>query len=240
MKALLAAVLAALASAAVLATVGLGADTTATKPTPPPTQADALKAMQAQRDAQLAKLASALGVGADKLKSSLDTLEQQELDAKVQNNELTQAQADAIKACKVAPLTCDRSNLPAPGLRDPQGSGTPPTPAQMQQHFKDEQARRQAERAAFVSGLAKLLSVDEAKVTAALKANPIGGPGMGGGPDGFGPGGPHGFGPGGPGGPDGRGHGFFRRHGFGGPPPAAGSSKSGAAYGAPAAGLTSA
>ena len=227
MKALLAAVLAALATAAVLATVGLGADNPSTPKTPPPTQADALKTMQAQRDAQLAKLASALNVTTDKLKSSLDTIEQQELQQKVTDNELTQAQADAIKACKTAPLTCDRSNLPAPRFRDPaQQSGTPPTQAQMQQQFQAEQAKRKAERAKFLTDLAGLLGVDEAKLTAALQANPIrfgGGPGFGGpgGPDG----GPHGFG-----GPGMNGHGFFRRHGLQGRPPASARPKKGATY----------
>ncbi|HEY5144088.1 MAG TPA: hypothetical protein VII98_11375 [Solirubrobacteraceae bacterium] len=227
MKALLAAVLAALVTAAVLATVGLGADNPGTPATPPPTQADALKTMQAQRDAQLAKLASALGVTTAKLQSSLDTLEQQELDQKVKDNELTQAQADAIKACKADPLKCDRSNLPAPRFRDPaQQSGTPPTPAQMQQQFQAEQARRKAERAAFLTGLAGLLGVDEATLTAALKAHPVGfrgGPGHGG-PDG----GPHGFG--GPGGPGMPGHGFFRRHGLHGRPPASATPGKGATY----------
>ncbi|HVP02382.1 MAG TPA: hypothetical protein VMT10_07430 [Solirubrobacteraceae bacterium] len=240
MKALLAAVLAALATAAVLATVGLGADTTTTttQSTPPPTQADALKAMQARRDAQLAKLAAALGVTTDKLTSSLATLEDQVLAQKVQDKELTQAQADAIKACQANPLTCDRSNLPAPRFGDwahkSQQSGTPPSWQQLQQQFKAEQAKRKAEQAKLLSDLAGLLGVDESKLTAALKANPVplglafgfgfGGPGMGG---------PHGFGPGGPGHDFFRGHGGLRRRGFyGGPPPATGSG-AGATYAPP-------
>ncbi len=80
----------------------------------------------------------------------------------------------------------------------------------MQQQFQAEQAKRKAERAKFLTDLAGLLGVDEAKLTAALKANPIGfGGGLGfGGPDG----GPHGFGP--PGGPGMNGHGFFRHRGL--------------------------
>jgi hypothetical protein len=236
MKALLAAVLAALATAAVLATVGLGADSPSTPKTPPPTQADALKTMQAQRDAQLGKLATALGVTTDKLKSSLDTIEQQVLDQKVKDNELTQAQADAIKACKANPLTCDRSNLPAPRFRDPaQKSGTPPTRQQLQQQFQAEQAQRKAEQAKLLTDLAGLLGVDEAKLTAALKANPIGfGLAFGFGERGFGGpgfGGPGMHGPGG--GPPGMpGHGFFRRHG-GMRPPASATPKNGATYAPP-------
>ena len=68
-------------------------------------------------------------------------------------NTLTQAQADAILACKAAPLTCDRSNLPAGG---PGG-----------RHVASGTMR---DGSAFAADLAKALGIDQAKVESALKS----------------------------------------------------------------------
>ena len=140
-RALAAAIAAALTTAAVLSASGIGATTSlkaksrshhahragatgasgatgahGAMPTgPPPTMAQAFATMQKQRDAQQKKLADALGVSVEKLQSAMDTVAAKRLADDVKSNRLTQAQADAIKACKKAPLTCDRSNLPAYG-----------------------------------------------------------------------------------------------------------------------------
>ena len=131
-RALTAALLSALATAAVLATVGFGAankssttkkssakgkssqTTTATKP--PPTMKEALAAEEKQRAANQEKLAKSLGVSVDKLQSALDAVKKKNLDQAVKDNLLTAEQRDAILACDKAPLTCDRSNLPAYGF----------------------------------------------------------------------------------------------------------------------------
>ena len=131
-RALVAAVLSALATAAVLATVGFGAankssttkkssakgkssqTTTATKP--PPTMKEALAAEEKLRAANQEKLAKSLGVSVDKLQSALDAVKKKNLDQAVKDNRLTAEQRDAILACDKAPLTCDRSNLPAYGF----------------------------------------------------------------------------------------------------------------------------
>ena len=134
-RALVAALAASLTTAAVLSASGIGATTSrkaksrshhayragatgatgaqGAKPTgPPPTMAKVHAQMEALRAAQQKKLADALGVSVEKLQTALDTLEAKRLAADVAANRLTQAEADAIKACKKAPLTCDRSNLP--------------------------------------------------------------------------------------------------------------------------------
>ena len=43
-------------------------------------------------------------------------MKKKHLDQAVKDNKLTEAQRDAILACDKAPLTCDRSNLPAYGF----------------------------------------------------------------------------------------------------------------------------
>ncbi len=223
-RALVAALLSALATAAVLATVGFGANSTATTASkkkssksaqatqsgPPKTLKQVYDEQQTRRAAQDKKLADALGVTVDQLTTAQDKLFKDRLDAQVKANALTQAQADAILACKAAPLTCDRSNLPA---------GGPGGPRRM--HGKPGAS-------SFAADLAKALGIDQAKVESALKSvmparpawpkggmRPTGGGmptagGMPGGHGGFhehggpgGPGGPPGGGPGGPGGFDG-------------------------------------
>ena len=222
-RALVAALLSALATAAVLATVGFGANSTATTASkkkssksaqatqsgPPKTLKQVYDEMQTRRTAQDKKLADALGVSVDDLTKAQDKIFKDHLDAQVTANTLTQAQADAIIACKAAPLTCDRSNLPAggPGRHHDRGG-----------------------QGSFAADLAKALGIDQSKVDSALKsvmpARPAwpkggaptgggmpgghggfghhrGGPGGPGGPPDGGPGGPPGGGPGGPGGFDG-------------------------------------
>lgn len=194
-RALLSAVLAALATAAVLATIGFGASSKSgkarstqdqqsaqTQSGPPPTMKEALAKMQSQRDAQQKKLADAIGVSTSDLQAAQDNVRKQHLDAQVKANELTQDQEDAILACEKAPLTCDRSNLPAGGPRGRHGFG------------------RDGDGASgYAKDLAAALGVDEAKVTSALQSTrpqrpqgdgfgrgghgpggPMGGPGMGG------------------------------------------------------------
>jgi hypothetical protein len=215
-RALTAAVLSALVTAAVLATVGFGAankssttkkssakgkssqTTTATKP--PPTMKEALAAEEKQRAANQEKLATSLGVSVDKLQSALDAVKKKNLDQAVKDNKLTAEQRDAILACDKAPLTCDRSNLPAYGFGGGPGhfggpggpGGPPPVPGGPGlRHFRGGPAGSD-----FVKDLAAELGISEDKVTSALKANRPKGMERGLRRDGHGPGGPgHGFGP---------------------------------------------
>jgi hypothetical protein len=122
-------VLAALISAAVVASISIAGSGTVTggaggsDPTksrrsgPPPTMAEVFKKAQDQRNASLDRVAKRLDISGDRLRSALDEVMRDQLDAAVKANRLTDAQRDAILACKAAPLTCDRSNLPAFGPR---------------------------------------------------------------------------------------------------------------------------
>ncbi len=199
-KVLIAAVASALATAAVVAATGVaGSGDTKKKTSPPPTMSQAFKDMQKQRDDHLSRVAKRLDISTEKLKDALDKVLKTNLDEAVDAGRLTAAQRSAILACKDAPLTCDRSNLPAfgrgfhPGMR----------------------GRGGAKGQDFLADLAKELDIDVAKVRAAFKAErpkfgrgmrgggPGGPPGFRGGPGG-GPGGPPDF-HGGPGGPPGGG-----------------------------------
>ena len=104
--------------------------TTQSQPSgPPPTLKEEMAKRDAARDANLKKVADALSVSLEDLKAAMKAVHHDELAADVAANRLTQAQADAIEACDAAPLTCDRSNLPAGpppgGGQYPGGSGTP-------------------------------------------------------------------------------------------------------------------
>jgi len=144
---------------------------------PPPTLKEELAKRDAERDANLTKIADALNVSLADLKAALQGVRDDQLAADVTANRLTQAQADAIKACDAAPLTCDRSNLPAWGPRG---------------------GHRRGDRDAFYEAVAKKLNKDAADVKKAFEANrPARGKGPGG------PGGHRGPGHGGPGGPPG-------------------------------------
>ncbi len=203
-RALVAAMLSALATGAVLATVGFGADSTATtskkkssksaqttQSGPPKTMKQVYDEMETLRAAQQKKLAEALGVSTADLKAAQDKLKKERLAAEVKANRLTQTQADAITACEAAPLTCDRSNLPAGGHGGRHGGGM------------------KGDRGTFAADLAKALGIDTAKVEKALQDTRPARPTQGGMPGGHGGGRGHG-GPGGPpgGGPGGFGGGF--------------------------------
>jgi biotin operon repressor len=198
-RALIAAILSALATAAVLATVGFGAANKSspakksssrahraqTATTPPPTMKEALADAEKRRAAQQEKLAKALGVSADKLQSALDSIKKKNLDQAVKDNKLTADERDAILACDKAPLTCDRSNLPAYGFFDGPGFGgpgfggpgfggpdhmmgpPPGGPGPMLRRFKGAPGAAGSD---FVKDLAAELGISEDKVTEALKS----------------------------------------------------------------------
>jgi energy-converting hydrogenase A subunit M len=214
-KVLIAAVASALATVAVVAATGVaGSGDTTKKTSPPPTMSQAFKDMQKQRDDHLARVAKRLDISTEKLKDALDKVAKADLDKAVDSGRLTSAQRDAILACQDAPLTCDRSNLPAFGGR---GRGFHPGP----------RGEGRARGNDFLAALAKELGIDVAKVRAAFKAER---PKFGrGGRGGFGPGGPPNFrgGPGGPGGPGGF-------HGGPGGPPGGGGPGAPGSFQAPA------
>jgi hypothetical protein len=123
MKRLMVPALAALISAAAVASISLAGTTSPNKSAqsapakpsgPPPTMAEFLAKAQKAHDAQLARIAKRLDISGDTLGNAIDDVMKDQLDAAVKANRLTDAQRDAILACKDAPLTCDRSNLPAP------------------------------------------------------------------------------------------------------------------------------
>jgi hypothetical protein len=161
--------------------------TTTTSSGPPPTLKEETAKRDAARDAQLKKVADALSVSLADLKAALKSVRNDQLAADVTANRLTQAEADAIKACDDAPLTCDRSNLPA--FRGHRGG--PGKPGE--------------DRDTFYAAVAKKLGKDTAAVKKAFEANKPARGDDGPGDDHDGPGGPgrgHGHGgPGGPGGP---------------------------------------
>lgn len=131
---------------------------------PPPTLKEEQAKREAARDAHLKKVADDLSVSLADLQAALKAVRDDELDAAVKANRLTQAQADAIKACAEAPLTCDRSNLPAFGFRHGPG---------LRGMRKD--------RDAFFAAVAKKLGKTTAEVKKAFQDNrpagPAGGPG---------------------------------------------------------------
>ncbi|HEX6389660.1 MAG TPA: hypothetical protein VFZ89_09440 [Solirubrobacteraceae bacterium] len=153
--------------------------TTTTSSGPPPTMKEAQAEREAAHDAQLKKVADALSVSLSDLKDALKGVRNDELAADVAANRLTQAQADAIKACAEAPLTCDRSNLPAFG----RGHGGP---------------GKRGDRNAFYAAVAKKLGKETADVKKAFEANK---PARANGRGGHGHGAPGFGGPGSPGGP---------------------------------------
>jgi hypothetical protein len=186
---LIAAVASSLATAAVIAATGIaGSGDTKKKTSPPPTMSQAFKDMQKQRDDVLSRVAKRLDISSEKLKDALDKVGKANLDDAVAAGRLTDAQRDAILACKDTPLTCDRSNLPAFGGRG---------------FHLGKRSQGRPTRQDFLADLAKELNIDAAKIRAAFQAER---PKFGrGGRGGFGPGGPPSFrgGPGGPGGPGG-------------------------------------
>ena len=172
-RALMAAVLSALVTAAALATIGFGASSksgstgkssgssskSSTTSGPPPTMKEALADAEKRRAAQQATLAKSLGVTTEKLEAAQDAVKKKNLDAAVKANKLTAAQRDAILACDEAPLTCDRSNLPAFGFGGRGGFG----------HHHG--LRFGLAGSDYVKDLAAELGVSEDKVEDALEAN---------------------------------------------------------------------
>ena len=196
-RSIIAAFTAAFAMTAVLATVGVAKSGTgsskrsgqktqqAQQSGPPKTMAEALAAEKKERAAREAALAEKLGVSTSDLTDAQKAIRKENLDKAVAENRLTEAQRDAIVACEPDPLTCDRSNLPAGPHGGPGGPG----------HV--DGAGRNGGPQEMAKQLAAKLSLDEAKVAAALKETmpkpPAGAKGQ---RDGHGP-----RGAGGPGGP---------------------------------------
>jgi len=80
---------------------------------PPPTRAEVRAKHDAKRTARQDRIARRLGKTGDQLRAARAAALADVLAQQVQAGRLTAAQRDAILACRNAPLTCDRSNLPA-------------------------------------------------------------------------------------------------------------------------------
>ena len=81
--------------------------------TPPPTRAEVRAKHEAKRTAREDRIAARLGRTGNQLRAARTAALADVLAQQVQAGRLTGAQRDAILACREAPLTCDRSNLPA-------------------------------------------------------------------------------------------------------------------------------
>ena len=81
--------------------------------TPPPTRAEVRAKHDAKRTARQDRIAQRLGKTGDQLRAARAAALADVLAQQVQAGRLTAAQRAAILACRQAPLTCDRSNLPA-------------------------------------------------------------------------------------------------------------------------------
>ncbi|MDX6669845.1 MAG: hypothetical protein QOI91_208, partial [Solirubrobacteraceae bacterium] len=192
---LIVAVASSLATGAAIAATGI-AQSGSSPSGPPPTMAQALKDRQSQRDQHTAAIAGRLKVSASDLQAAIDKARRAQLDQAVTDGKLTAAQRDAIVACKDAPLTCDRSNLPAFGPRgghrglrkgSTRAATRPPSRAAMQREMRAMDTQMTARRNAFYAAVAKELNKTAAEVKAAFEAErPAGGP------ERHGPGGPHG------------------------------------------------
>jgi hypothetical protein len=154
-KTLATATASALLAGAAVAYTGAAADPKTA--TPPPTRGERYAQRQDRVAARQGELAQRLGVTADALKAADGALLKRSLDVRVAAGRLTVAQRGAILACKAAPLTCDRTNLPARARKGQRAK------AQAKQH-----ATKRLERRA--TNLAGALHLDQAKVAAALKA----------------------------------------------------------------------
>jgi hypothetical protein len=151
----IAAVLGALALAVAAVSGGLAASgANQSQSGPPPTlkqfRADRLK----ERDARLDRVAKRVGKTGDDLRAAMDTVRKRELDKLVRAGRLTQAERDALEACRTAPLTCDRSNLPAPRL----------------ERFRGRPPRRGARLDKLVDAVAHELGVQPADLRRAFRA----------------------------------------------------------------------
>jgi hypothetical protein len=182
---LIVAVASALATGAVIAAAGIAQSGGDDEDGPPPTMAQALKQRQQQRDARLGRVARRLDISTDKLKDAIEKVRTEELDELVRQGRLTDAQRDALLACKNDPLTCDRSNLPAPRFFKHR-QGQRPDRGQMLRRFRQH-------RQEFFADLGRELGIDADRVREAFQAERPRGPR--GGPMGGPPGPPPGGGP---------------------------------------------
>src|SRR5215216_3249131 len=100
-KVLIAAVASSLVTAAVIAATGIaGSGDSKKKTSPPPTMAQALKDLEKQRDDHLARVAKRLDISTEKLKDAIEKVRKADLDEAVDAGRLTDAERDAILACK--------------------------------------------------------------------------------------------------------------------------------------------
>jgi hypothetical protein len=102
----------ALLAGGVVAYTGVAAETHAPAK-PPQTMGQKSAKRQARVAARRTVLAQRLGVTSDQLQEAQGALLKKGLDQRVANGKLTTAEETAILACRAAPLSCDRTNLPA-------------------------------------------------------------------------------------------------------------------------------
>jgi hypothetical protein len=154
----IAAVLGALALATAAVTGGLAASGSKQSGSGPPPTLKQFRADRAkERDSHLDGVAKRVGKTGDELRAAIDAVRDDQLDALVKAGKLTAAQRDAIRACEKSPLTCDRSNLPAPrfGRGDRRGFG----------HHGPR-----GQRGDLLAAVAKKLGVDTAALRKAFQA----------------------------------------------------------------------
>jgi hypothetical protein len=188
---LIAAVASSLATGAVIAATGIAQSGGGDDNDPPQTMARALRQHQQERDARLGRIANRLDISAERLKTAIEKVRTDELNEAVQQGRLTDAQRDAILACKEDPLKCDRSNLPAP--RFERHRARPPRNEQGMRQFRQRFRQRFGQQhQEFLADLARELGIDVSRVRAAFQAERPRGPRGGhmGGPPGPPPGGP--------------------------------------------------
>ncbi|MGZ4276013.1 MAG: DUF4148 domain-containing protein [Solirubrobacteraceae bacterium] len=101
-----------LATAAVVSATALAGGSGSTA-SPPPTRAQVRAELQALRTAREDRVAARLGKTGDELRSARAAALAAVLGRAVRAGRLTAPERAAILACRAAPLTCDRSNLPA-------------------------------------------------------------------------------------------------------------------------------
>jgi hypothetical protein len=159
-RTLAAATASALLAGGAVAYTGVAAETHAPAKHPPQTMGQKSAKRQARAGARQARLAQRLGVSTDQLTAAQGALLKKNLDRRVAKGTLTADEETAILACRAAPLSCDRTNLPAKA------------------HTKKANAKRAARRKAGATkrmdkratALAGQLHLDRAKVLSALEA----------------------------------------------------------------------
>jgi hypothetical protein len=161
-KTLATATASALLAGGAVAYTGAAAEThsTAKKSGPPSTMGDRHAKVAERTKARQAELAQRLGVSADQLTQAQAAMLKRNLDVRVAKGTLTSVQRSAILACKAAPLTCDRTNLPA-------RAKSKKALAKRAAKRKQNAAKRIDTRA---QRLGAALSLDPAKVKSALEA----------------------------------------------------------------------